>query len=130
VLTHGSCCKVSVSVADSTADWPADHGHTSLLLRQQQYSEGRQCHSPPIVNSGLQFGAQEPGDAAAISGFVADKYAVTFPLMAKVEVNGPQQHPVFAWLKANAPAAPGGGSLRCFVRLWGGACHQSKLVGI
>lgn len=54
-----------------------------------------------------QFGGQEPGEAADISSFATERYAATFPLMAKVDVNGEHQHPVFAWLKANAPAPPG-----------------------
>ncbi|EFN58186.1 hypothetical protein CHLNCDRAFT_20756 [Chlorella variabilis] len=41
------------------------------------------------------------------SPFATERYAATFPLMAKVDVNGEHQHPVFAWLKANAPAPPG-----------------------
>ena len=54
-----------------------------------------------------QFGRQEPGDAAAIGAFCSASYGVTFPLMAKCEVNGPQAHPLFAWLKAQAPGVLG-----------------------
>lgn len=46
-----------------------------------------------------QFGEQEPGDAAAIREFCARTYDVTFPLFAKVKVNGPGAHPLFAHLK-------------------------------
>ena len=54
-----------------------------------------------------QFGAQEPGDAAAIAGFCSLTYDVTFPLFAKVEVNGPGADPLFARLKADAPGLLG-----------------------
>jgi glutathione peroxidase len=46
-----------------------------------------------------QFGAQEPGDAAEIANFCSLTYDVTFPMMAKVDVNGPSAHPLWAWLE-------------------------------
>ncbi|UFN48887.1 glutathione peroxidase [Roseomonas sp. OT10] len=46
-----------------------------------------------------QFGGQEPGDAEEIARFCVSNYRVTFPLFAKVEVNGPDAHPLFRWLK-------------------------------
>jgi glutathione peroxidase len=46
-----------------------------------------------------QFGAQEPGDSAEIANFCALTYDVSFPLMAKIDVNGPQAHPLYAFLK-------------------------------
>ncbi|HEY5106524.1 MAG TPA: glutathione peroxidase [Caulobacteraceae bacterium] len=46
-----------------------------------------------------QFGGQEPGDAAEIASFCSLTYDVTFPLMAKVEVNGPHADSLYAWLK-------------------------------
>jgi glutathione peroxidase len=45
-----------------------------------------------------QFGAQEPGTDDEIREFCSTRYDVTFPLAAKVEVNGPGRHPVFQWL--------------------------------
>jgi glutathione peroxidase len=50
-----------------------------------------------------QFGAQEPGDAAEIARFCSTTYAVTFPLYAKIEVNGAGAHPLFRHLKHAAP---------------------------
>jgi glutathione peroxidase len=47
-----------------------------------------------------QFGHQEPGDANEIKQFCSLSYDVTFPLFAKIEVNGPGAHPLFAWLKS------------------------------
>lgn len=46
-----------------------------------------------------QFGAQEPGDAAEIASFCSLTYDVDFPMMRKIDVNGPQTHPLYAWLK-------------------------------
>lgn len=47
-----------------------------------------------------QFGAQEPGSDTDIAAFCEKNYGVTFPLFAKVDVNGDNQHPLFAWLKS------------------------------
>jgi glutathione peroxidase len=46
-----------------------------------------------------QFGGQEPGDAAQIEQFCSSNYAITFPMFAKVEVNGDNAHPLFKYLK-------------------------------
>jgi len=54
-----------------------------------------------------QFAHQEPGDDSTIASFCKRNYGVTFPLMAKIEVNGPGTHPVFAWLKKKAPGLIG-----------------------
>ena len=50
-----------------------------------------------------QFGGQEPGGAEQIAQTCQINYGVTFPMFAKVEVNGPQAHPVFQWLKSKLP---------------------------
>jgi glutathione peroxidase len=55
-----------------------------------------------------QFGHQEPGDEAQISEFCSLTYGVTFPMFAKVEVNGPTTHPVYQWLKAQKRGVLGG----------------------
>jgi glutathione peroxidase len=54
-----------------------------------------------------QFAHQEPGDAAAIKQFCEVNFGVTFPLMEKIEVNGPGTHPVFQFLKDHAPGLIG-----------------------
>ncbi|HVY63769.1 MAG TPA: glutathione peroxidase [Gammaproteobacteria bacterium] len=46
-----------------------------------------------------QFGHQEPGDEAEIKSFCSLNYGVTFPLFAKIEVNGANAHPLYRWLK-------------------------------
>jgi glutathione peroxidase len=49
-----------------------------------------------------QFGAQEPGDAEEIASFCRLTYDVTFPIFAKIDVNGPGEAPLYAFLKAQA----------------------------
>ena len=46
-----------------------------------------------------QFGAQEPGDAAEIASFCSLTYDVDFPMMRKIDVNGPETHPLYVYLK-------------------------------
>ncbi|MBR0752249.1 glutathione peroxidase [Bradyrhizobium jicamae] len=46
-----------------------------------------------------QFGAQEPGTAAQIAQFCETNYAVTFPMFAKIDVNGSDAHPLYEYLK-------------------------------
>lgn len=45
-----------------------------------------------------QFGGQEPGDADQIRSFCTDRYDITFPLSEKIDVNGEDRHPLYAWL--------------------------------
>ena len=59
-----------------------------------------------------QFGRQEPGDAAAIGGFCQANYGVSFPMFAKVAVNGAATHPLFAFLKASRPGLLGSGTIK------------------
>lgn len=54
-----------------------------------------------------QFGNQEPGTDQEIQEFCAMNFGVTFALTHKTEVNGPQAHPVFAWLKKEKPGLLG-----------------------
>ncbi|WP_374584767.1 glutathione peroxidase [Pseudoduganella sp.] len=54
-----------------------------------------------------QFGQQEPGDAGEIGAFCEKNYGVTFPLFAKIEVNGDAAHPLYKHLKKNAPGILG-----------------------
>jgi glutathione peroxidase len=47
-----------------------------------------------------QFGHQEPGDEKEIKTFCSTRYDVTFPMFAKIEVNGANAHPLYQWLKS------------------------------
>jgi glutathione peroxidase len=54
-----------------------------------------------------QFGKQEPGDAAEIANFCSTTYDVSFPMFAKVDVNGPEAAPLFRRLKQEEPGLLG-----------------------
>jgi glutathione peroxidase len=54
-----------------------------------------------------QFGKQEPGDAETIAAFCEQNYRVTFPLFAKIEVNGEGAHPLYRFLKEECPGVLG-----------------------
>ena len=54
-----------------------------------------------------QFGAQEPGDEAEIANFCSLTYDVSFPMFAKVDVNGDITHPLFQFLKVAKPGLLG-----------------------
>lgn len=62
-----------------------------------------------------QFGAQEPGTAAEIGAFCERNYGVSFPMFAKVEVNGERAHPLYRFLKKEKPGLLGplgGGAIK------------------
>ena len=59
-----------------------------------------------------QFGAQEPGDAAEIANFCTLTYDVTFPVFAKVDVNGGEADPLFDRLKSDAPGVLGSKAIK------------------
>lgn len=54
-----------------------------------------------------QFGHQEPGDEDAIKSFCSLNYGVTFPMFAKIDVNGAQADPLYQWLKNSRPGLLG-----------------------
>jgi glutathione peroxidase len=54
-----------------------------------------------------QFGAQEPGSDAEVKQFCSTRYAVTFPMFSKIEVNGAGRAPLYAWLTSQ-PTQPDG----------------------
>lgn len=54
-----------------------------------------------------QFGKQEPGNAEEIASFCSLTYDVTFPVLAKIEVNGPHADPLYDWLKTERPGLLG-----------------------
>ena len=59
-----------------------------------------------------QFGHQEPGDEAEIKNFCSTSYDVTFPMFAKVEVNGDGTHPLYRWLKSEGKGILGSESIK------------------
>ena len=56
-----------------------------------------------------QFGHQEPGSDQEIAAFCDRSYGVTFPVFAKIEVNGPRAHPLYVWLKQQKGGLLGSG---------------------
>ena len=54
-----------------------------------------------------QFGAQEPGSESEIGAFCEKNYGVTFPMFAKIEVNGANAHPLYKYLKDAKPGLLG-----------------------
>ena len=59
-----------------------------------------------------QFGAQDAGSNGEIAEFCQFNYGVTFPMMAKIDVNGAQAHPLYQWLAAEAPGLLGSKSIK------------------
>jgi glutathione peroxidase len=59
-----------------------------------------------------QFGGQDPGSNEEISSFCQLNYGVTFPMMAKIEVNGAHADPLYQWLSAEAPGLLGSKSIK------------------
>ncbi|BDI61292.1 glutathione peroxidase [Qipengyuania nanhaisediminis] len=59
-----------------------------------------------------QFGAQEPGNADEIAEFCKVNFGVTFPLMQKIDVNGPDASPLFDWMKEEKKGLMGSKSIK------------------
>ena len=54
-----------------------------------------------------QFGSQDPGSNEEIGAFCQRNYGVSFPMMSKIDVNGPEAHPLYQWLVKEAPGILG-----------------------
>jgi len=68
----------------------------------KQYEDLQKIQSDSVVVIGFpcnQFGNQEPGTTEEIKTFCTNIYGITFPISQKVEVNGPNAHPVYKYLK-------------------------------
>jgi glutathione peroxidase len=59
-----------------------------------------------------QFAGQEPGDADAIGEFCQKNYGVSFRMMEKIDVNGADTHPLYRWLKSEAPGLLGSEAIK------------------
>jgi glutathione peroxidase len=59
-----------------------------------------------------QFGRQDAGADAEIAAFCQRNYGVDFPMMSRIEVNGPGAHPLFRWLERQAPGLLGSRSVK------------------
>jgi glutathione peroxidase len=65
---------------------------------QRLYDEYRERGFTVLGFPCNQFGGQEPGTEEEISAFCDQTYGVTFPLFAKIDVNGEERHPLYGWL--------------------------------
>lgn len=71
----------------------------------KQYADLQNAYGEDLVVIGFpcnQFGNQEPGTTQEIKDFCTNVYGITFPISQKVEVNGPNAHPIYKHLKENA----------------------------
>ena len=71
----------------------------------KQYEDLQKIQSDSVVVIGFpcnQFGNQEPGTTEEIKSFCTNVYGITFPISQKVEVNGPNAHPIYKYLKENS----------------------------
>ena len=83
-------------------------GFTSQYRDLQNLYEANKAYGLEILGFPCnQFGAQEPGTAEEIQQFCSANYGVTFPMFEKVDVNGPQTHPLYTFLKEHAPGILG-----------------------
>ncbi len=87
VVNTASKCGHTQQYEGLEALW-RDHGAAGLVVL------GMPCN---------QFGGQEPGTEAEIAEFCALNFGVSFPLFAKLDVNGAGEHPLYTWLKAAFP---------------------------
>jgi glutathione peroxidase len=95
------CVALAVNVASKCGYTPQYVGLERLYreLKGQRFTViGFPCN---------QFGGQEPGAEAAIMQFCTTAYNVTFPLAAKLDVNGAHRHRLYEWLTASANGFPG-----------------------
>lgn len=83
-------------------------GFTSQYRDLQNLYEANKAHGLEILGFPCnQFGAQEPGSSEEIQQFCSTNYGVTFPMFEKVDVNGAATHPLYAFLKEQAPGILG-----------------------
>jgi len=79
---------------------------------QELYTKHREAGLEILGFPCNQFGGQEPGAEAEIAEFCEANFGVTFPLFAKVEVNGDDAHPLFKYLTKEAPGILGTKSIK------------------
>ncbi len=95
-----------VNVASKCGFTPQYAGLEALY--QKYHSQGLDVLGFPCD----QFGHQEPGDEAEIKNFCSMTYGVSFPMFAKIEVNGEGTHPLYAYLKSARPGLLGSQAIK------------------
>ena len=96
IVNTASACGFTPQFAGLEALWQRFAGQGLVVL-------GFPCN---------QFGAQDPGSTADSVSFCQTHFAVSFPMMAKVDVNGPHAEPLFQWLKLQAPGLFGSEAIK------------------
>lgn len=79
---------------------------------EQLYQDYRERGFEILAFPCNQFGHQEPGDAEEIASFCSTSYPVSFPVFAKIDVNGEQAHPLYRHLKTEKPGLLGTGGIK------------------
>ena len=126
-MSSGSVHDISFTTIDGEQASLADYaGHAVLVVNvasecglTPQY-EGLQELADDYRDRGFfvlgfpcnQFMGQEPGDEEAIKEFTNEKYGIDFPLAAKVDVNGPDRHPLYAELTKAADSSGEAGDVQ------------------
>jgi glutathione peroxidase len=111
----------SQSIAGKPADFASQRGKVLLVVNtasacgftpqfkglEQLWRDYRERGLVIVGFPSNEFGAQDPGSNDEIASFCEMNYGVSFPMMAKVEVNGGNAHPLWQWLKSEAPGLLG-----------------------
>ena len=79
---------------------------------EQLYRAGKERGLAVLGFPCNQFGAQEPGSAEEIGAFCQKNYGVNFPMFEKINVNGDNSHPLYQFLKAQAPGILGSEAIK------------------
>ncbi len=113
----------AVSITGKRADFVAQQGKVFLIVNTASACsftpqfEGLETLWRDYATRGLvvvgfpcnQFGSQDAASNDDIASFCQVNYGVSFPMMSKVDVNGPSAHPLWTWLKQSAPGVLGVG---------------------
>ena len=114
------------SITGKPADFAARRGHVFLIVNtasacgftpqfkglEKLWEDYRDRGLVVVGYPCNQFGAQDPGSNGEIASFCEMNYGVSFPLMAKVDVNGASADPLWNWLKAAAPGMLGSEAIK------------------
>ena len=111
----------AVSIAGQPANFSAQRGKVVLIVNtasacgftpqfgglEKLWNDYRERGLVIVGFPSNEFGGQDPGSNDEIGAFCQKNYGVSFPMMAKVKVNGGEAHPLWQWLKAEAPGLLG-----------------------
>ena len=111
----------AVSIAGQRADFSAQRGRVVLIVNtasacgftpqfeglEQLWKDYRERGLVVVGFPSNEFGGQDPGSNDEIASFCQLNYGVSFPMMAKVKVNGSDAHPLWQWLKGERPGLLG-----------------------